>query len=315
MPGSVLWFILVLVALPLAWLAGRRASAIRDHTRRACVIGGVFLLLMGWAVMIHHPATAVELIPVWALARLEGIGAAPLFVFVLAVGWRLASLRRQRAIMIVGMFMGLGYFLHGGLWMMRPTPTSALGHGGSRYFVNQSQDYSCVPAACATSLRMLGVDTHEAEMAELTETRSGTGATLLRALNGISFKLQDSAFTPQLLEPTYDQLLRLQPPMLTPLRYETTRLHMVTILEVRPHLVVIADPQVGIEFISRREFIERYRGQVIAFDGDDDRADLGDVLAQHPYVQDPDAAPIYLRFARTQDALQVQPAIPPMDQP
>lgn len=293
MPGSVVWFIVVLALLPIAWFAGQRASGISDPWRRGCVIGGVFLLLLGWAALIHHPSLAVELIPLSVLARLEGIGAAPLFVFVLGVGWSLASLRRQRAIMILGMFLGFGYFLHGGMWMMRPTPTNAFGRHGERYVVHQSQDYSCVPAACTTALRMIGIKTTEAEMAELTETRAGSGATLLRALNGLNERLKQTGIEPRLLELDYDELMRMQPPMLTPLRYETARLHMVTILEVRPHLVVIADPQVGIEFVSRYEFSQRYRGQVIAFDGGANRASVADVLAQNPLVHDPDLGSPY----------------------
>lgn len=314
MPGSILWFIAVLASLPVAWLAGQRAVAIGDRVRRACVIGGVFLLLLGWAVLIHHPAVAVQLIPLSVLARLEGVGAAPLFVFVLGVGWRHASMRRQRAVMIVGMCLGFGYFVQGGLWMMRPTPTNAFTRDSDDYFVKQSQDYSCVPAACATSLRMLGVNTSEAEMARLTETRAGSGATLLRALNGLSEKLADTDITPQLLEPSYDELANYQPPMLTPLRYDAARLHMVTIIEVRPHLVVVADPQIGIEFVPRKEFELRYRGQVIAFDGGARRADTAAVLAQHPLVLDPDKPAIYPWMVKAEPAeadTLVEPALWP----
>ncbi|MFN3167620.1 MAG: cysteine peptidase family C39 domain-containing protein [Phycisphaeraceae bacterium] len=300
MPGSIVWLIAVLAVLPVAWLAGQRAAAIADPVRRCCVIGAVFLLLLGWAVLIHHPAVAVELIPLTALARLEGIGAAPLFVFVLGVGWRQAMVRRQRAVMVLGMCLGFGYFVQGGLWMLRPTPTNAFTQSGDRYFVEQSQDYSCVPAACATSLRMLGIDTSEAEMAELTETRAGSGATLLRALNGLNEKLADTDIQPRLLEPTFDQLAKYQTPMLTPLRYEAARLHMVTIIEVRPHLVVIADPQVGIEFVPRPVFEKSYRGQVIAFDGGGQRADTKAVLEQHPTLRDPDDPAAYPWLVRAE---------------
>ena len=103
MPGSALWFIGVLLALPTAWFAGRASARIQDPLRRGCVIGAGFLLLLGWAALIRHPALAVQLIPLSALARLEGIGAAPLFIFVIGVGWYMASLKRQRAIMIFGM--------------------------------------------------------------------------------------------------------------------------------------------------------------------------------------------------------------------
>lgn len=290
MPGSALWFVGVLIALPTAWFAGRACAGIRDPWRRGCVIGAGFLLLLGWAALIRHPALAVQLIPLAALARLEGIGAAPLFIFVIGVGWYMATHKRQRVVMIFGMCLGAAYFVQGGLWMMRPTPSNAFAEQADWLIVSQTQDYSCVPAASATAIRMLGLRTTEAEMAELTETREGSGATLLRALNGLNTRLKHTGIEPRLLEPNYDALLRIEPPMLTPVQYETARLHMVTVIEVRPHLIVIADPQAGVEFVSRHQFLEIYRGQVIAFDGDADRATTADVLKQNTYVIDPDTA-------------------------
>lgn len=288
MPGSLVWFILVCAAMLAAWYAGQAVVFIKEPRRRTlCIALGVALLL-GWTALIRHPATAVHIIPVSALARLEGVGAAPLFVFVISVGWAMSSMRRQRALICFGMLLGASYFVQGGMWMMKPTPTSAFGRDSSRYTVTQSQDYSCVPAASATALRLMRIPATEAEMAELSETREGTGATLLRAFNGLSHRLQHTGVEARLLEPDYEQLLRIDPPMLTPLQYEAAMLHMVTIVEVRPHLVVIADPQTGIEFHSRYEFLKRYRGQVIAFDGKANRVSTQEVLAQHPHVLDPD---------------------------
>ena len=290
MPGSALWFVMVAAMLPAAWFGGRACGQIEDKLRRGCVIGLAFALLIAWSMLIRHPALAVQILPLAALARLEGIGAAPLFLFMLGVGWHLAVLKRQRAVMILGMCLGAGYFVQGGLWMMRPTPTNAFDQQDGALVIEQTQDYSCVPAASATALRMLGLNTTEAEMAELTETRAGSGATLLRALNGIDTRLKHTGIEATLLEPDYDTLLRIEPPMLTPVQYEAARLHMVTIIEVRPHLVLLADPQVGVEFISRRKFESIYRGQVIAFDGDAQRATTQDVLEQTWYVVDPDAS-------------------------
>lgn len=288
MPGSALWFVLVAAMLPAAWFGGRACGKIQDKLRRGCVIGLAFALLIGWSLLIKHPALALQIIPLAALARLEGIGAAPLFIFMLGVGWHLAVLRRQRAIMVVGMCLGTAYFVQGGMWMMRPTPTNAFEDDLGNLVVEQTQDYSCVPAASATALRMLGLSATEAEMAELTETRAGTGATLLRALHGIDTRLKHTGIEATLLEQDYDELMRIEPPMLTPVQYEAARLHMVTIVEVRPHLVLIADPQVGVEFMSRRNFEAIYRGQVIAFDGAAQRATPQEVLRQNWYVSDPD---------------------------
>lgn len=289
MPGSALWFVLVAAMLPAAWFGGRACGRIQDKLRRGSVIGFAFLLLIGWSILIKHPALAVQIIPLSALARLEGIGAAPLFLFMLGVGWHLSILKRQRAVMIMGMCLGSAYFVQGGMWMMRPTPTNAFNSGTGPLVVQQTQDYSCVPAATATALRMLGLSASEAQMAELTETRAGSGATLLRALNGLESRLRHTGIEARLLEPDYETLMRLEPPMLTPVQYETARLHMVTIIEVRPHAVLLADPQVGVEFLSRRQFEDIYRGQVIAFEGNADRATTADVLGQNLYVVDPDA--------------------------
>jgi predicted double-glycine peptidase len=290
MPGSALWFVLVAALLPAAWFGGRACGRIQDKLRRGCVIGLAFGLLIGWSVLIKHPALAVQIIPLAALARLEGIGAAPLFIFMLGAGWHLAILKRQRAVMIMGMCLGAAYFVQGGMWMMRPTPSNAFGRDIGRLVIEQTQDYSCVPAASATALRLLGLNTSEGEMAELTETRAGSGATLLRALNGLDTRLKHTGIEASLLQPDYETLLRLEPPLLTPLQYESARLHMVTIIEVRPHLVVVADPQAGVEFISRHRFEQLYRKQVIAFEGSATRLTTADVLEEYFFVIDPDVS-------------------------
>ncbi|MGB0768689.1 MAG: hypothetical protein ACPGYV_13390, partial [Phycisphaeraceae bacterium] len=152
MSGSALWFVGVLLALPTAWWAGRSCATLRDPIKRAVVIGGAVLMLLGWAALIRHPAVAVQVFPVAMLARIEGIGAAPLFVFILGVGWHLATFRRQRAVTVLGLMLGAAYFLQGGLWMMQPTPTNAFEDEMYGLVVPQTQDYSCVPAASATAL-------------------------------------------------------------------------------------------------------------------------------------------------------------------
>lgn len=298
MPGSVLWLVIVIGAMAGAWYAGLGVSRVQDRWRRGCLIGGAVLLLLGWTALIRHPSVALNIIPVSVLARLEGVGAAPLFLFILSVGWRLSTFRRQRAVMVVGMCLCAAYLLQGGMWMVRVTPKDAFGRNQNILVVHQSRDYSCVPAASATTLKMLGQRTDEAEMAELTETRAGSGATLLRALHGIQTRLKHTGIQPRLLEPDYDELGHIQPPMLTPLQYEATRLHMVTIVEVRPHMVVVADPQTGVEFLLRQTFLDLYRGQVIAFEGGARRATTQDVLREFPHLSDPDQVRVLSKLSR-----------------
>lgn len=268
MSGTLIWFLGTAVLLPLMWWAGYRVGKVNDTTRRAVMIGAVMSLLFLWCWLIHHPSVAVEVLPLWLLARIEGVGAAPLFIFVVGVAWSLGHLKRQRAIVVVALFLGAGYFFQGGWWMVKQTPAGAFAQTNNDLAMDvlQSQDYSCVPAACATSLRLLGVMTTEAEMAELTETRPGNGATLIRAMHGLQRRLTDEGIQPQLIEPDYEQLLSIPTPALTPLQYEASQLHMVTILSVLPEGVYVADPAMGIEFIPRARFETLYRRQVIAFE-------------------------------------------------
>ncbi|MFI4860743.1 MAG: cysteine peptidase family C39 domain-containing protein [Phycisphaerales bacterium JB063] len=268
MSASLAWFIGTAIMLPLMWWAGVRVGRVTDPTRRAVYIAVVMGLLFLWCWLIRNPSVAVEVLPLSMLARIEGIGAAPLFIFVVGVAWALGHLKRQRAIVAVALFMGAGYFVQGGWWMVQQTPAGAFAHESysPSMDVLQSQDYSCVPAACATSLRLMGVQTDEAEMARLTETRPGSGATLLRAMHGLKKRLAHEGLEPHLVEPSYDQLMALPTPVLTPLQYEASQLHMVSILNVIAEGVYVADPAVGIEFIPRARFEEIYRRQAIAFE-------------------------------------------------
>lgn len=221
---------------------------------------------MIWAWLTRHPAVAVRVIPLEVLSRMEGIGAAPFFAFVIGVAWSMGELRRQRALIVMASIVGAGYFLQGGLWMLQTTPVAAFAHAGDEMNQRQSQDYSCVPAACATTLRIYGVHTDEAEMARLTETRPGRGATMIRAMRGLDQRLAGSSIRPVLVEPSFDELLGVHPPFMTPLRYETRQLHMVTVLRIDRHRVIIADPATGLEAMTRQQFELLYHGQAIVFE-------------------------------------------------
>ncbi|MEM9414138.1 MAG: cysteine peptidase family C39 domain-containing protein [Planctomycetota bacterium] len=287
MSASLGWFVGTAVMLPLMWWAGVRVGRVADPMRRGVYIAAVMGLLFLWCWLIRNPSVAVQVLPLSMLARIEGIGGAPLFIFVVGVAWSLGHLARQRAIVAVAMLMGAGYFVQGGWWMLQKTPAEAFAieNGESLGEVLQSQDYSCVPAACATSLRLLGIDTDEAEMARLTETRPGSGATLIRAMHGLEQRLADEGLQPQLIEPDYEQLMVLPTPVLTPLQYEPARLHMVSILNVNRLGVYVADPAVGIEFIPRARFEEIYRRQAIAFEYSEQTPPAAIVQARTTWLQ------------------------------
>ncbi len=262
---SVLWFSWLATLALGGFLLGLRIG--RGEARRACGAMILAVALIGlWAWLLHRPSVAVQALPVWLLTHVEGIGAVPLFMFITGVAWSRAVLPHQKRLTILASFFGGLFFLQGSMWMLQSSPRSVLGNNRfTGEIARQSQDFSCVPAACVTALKQLGIETSEAEMADLTQTRAGTGSTLIRALDGLSRRLAGSSWRAELIEPSLDELSSLQMPLLTPMKYHSQQLHMVTILSVRQGVVLIADPESGILNLWRTEFEKFYTGKVIRF--------------------------------------------------
>jgi len=261
---SVNWFIGIALFAALAWTIGVRLGQGPAWVARCSYVVSVGLML-GWGWLIRHPSVAVNMIPVHFLSRIEGVGGVPLFMLVLGVAWARSKVPRQRHVISWAMMLGAIYFVNGGMWLLQETPSSVMGQTVSPSGTRQSQDYSCVPAACATALNLLNIPTTEAQMAELTQVRPGTGATLIRAFDGLSQRLADRAIQPVLLEPTWDQLKRMPMPALTPVQYEPGRRHMVVISRILPDGVWIMDPVEGYMYLTTSAFVEVYRDQVIVF--------------------------------------------------
>ena len=129
----------------------------------------------------------------------------------------------------------------------------------------QSQDYSCVAAASAQALNLLGIKTSERQMAQLTQTRPGTGSTTFRAMHGLNQRLKHSDYTVELLEVSLEDLDQLPLPLMTPLQYEPTRRHMVTIKSVSEDVLHVMDPVDGEVMISWNSMKQVFTGEVLVF--------------------------------------------------
>ncbi len=265
MAVSVGWFVLqAAVALFVLWLGVRVGR--QPTTSLWLWLALALVLIVTWGWLKHNPSVAVYLIDPGAFAYLEGTGGVPGFMFVIgAVYGSSCSRHQRRAAVLAALFGGL-YFLQGGMWMLQTTPSSTLASTIGSAAVLQSQEFSCVPASCATALRIVGMTATEAEMAELTQTRPGTGSTLIRALDALRHRLARSPIRVQLLEPTFPQLAVLPMPALTPLQFKPGQLHMVVILSVDEHGVQIVDPQIGRIRMDRSEFEQVFTRQVIVFE-------------------------------------------------
>jgi predicted double-glycine peptidase len=266
MVASVGWFISLAAVVLLSFAIGCWLG--QGPTRRAWMGWGIGFVLLGvWLYLQRFPAVAVRAIPVEYLRYLEGTALVPIFMLIIGVAWARSRRPRQKVLTYAALALGIYYFLHGGLWMIQPTPANAFGRTVPHSpLVMQSQDYSCVPAACATALNELGYPTTEEDMAELTNTRPRSGATLIRAMEGLKLRLEGTGETVELVQPaSYEELLVVPLPALTPLHYEAARLHMVTLTHVNKDGVWVADPVSGEILLRRDEFMRYFIGQVLIF--------------------------------------------------
>ena len=265
MEQSANWFMIqALVASAALWWGAHVGRGSSMRMRLWLTVGFITLGCWGW--LKHHPAVAVNAIPPRILYYIEGTGAVPAFMLIVGMAYTRSKLPRQKRVAALALGLGIIYFLQGGMWMVQTTPPQSFAGTSEQAIVMQSQEYSCVPASCATALNLLGLPTNESEMAELTRTHPGTGATLIRALEALRVKVAGNDMRVNLYAPTYSQLRGLPMPALTPLQFESRRQHMVVLLGVDKNGVRMADPQAGAVYMDRDEFERVYTQQVIVFE-------------------------------------------------
>ncbi|WP_432799973.1 cysteine peptidase family C39 domain-containing protein [Poriferisphaera sp. WC338] len=269
MLSSAGWFFIIAVLAVLGWTLGLHLGQHKNQnaSRIGLILGILFLGI--WVWLLRHPSLALNIIPLGILSKIEGVAAVPFFMLIVGIARGKSNVPRQRHLTGWACVLGAIYFLHGGIWMLQTTPAKSLAQEvDPSTLVRQSQYYSCVPAACATVLNRLGYPTTEAEMAVLTETRPRTGATLLRAMHGLQQSLKYTTYNVKLIEPDVDQLKTIPLPALTPLQFESTQQHMVTILAVNKYGIRIADPSDGILFFDWPQFETYFRNKVIIVEQD-----------------------------------------------
>lgn len=241
MSESALWFVALLAGGVAAFFAAMRLGSSRQRAIYAFGWLGLFLIALVW--LQKHPATALALLPSHVLIHLEGTAVFPAAMAILGVAWAQGRRRRQRVLTGVAVVVAGMCFMHGARWMVQPTP-SVIGSGEA--VVTQSTDYSCVAAACATALNQLNVPTNEADMMTLARVKAGSGATMMRALDGLNRRLDQSPWRARLVDMHGGDALLTQAPALVALRLGKWNSHLVTIVESHEHYVVIADPVDGL---------------------------------------------------------------------
>ncbi len=264
MEPTVSWFVSIASLSSLAWAGGYYMGRLSAGHARAVLIGGLACTGI-WVWLHYHPAVAVKMIPLSVLAQIEGVGGVPFFMLLLGLAWSRSHVARQKRLVGWAVVFGAVFFLNGGLWMLQSTPEQSFAGTISQEPVKQSQEYACVPAACAQALDLLGLPTSERQMAKLTQTRPGTGSTTLRAMQGLTQRLEGSPYSVELIQPSLEELRTLPCPALTPLQYEKTRKHMVTITRVDSNGLRITDPINGPMLVHWSNLETLFTGEVLVF--------------------------------------------------
>ena len=261
---SLEWFLLIaLTSISAGGIGMALGRGTPRRWRLAMVLSVVALAACVW--MVRHPAVSVRLIPLEVVSHLEGVAPVPIVMLLLGLAWSISRVPRQRAMVAMGGVVTAGFFVWGGMWMLQNTPEDAFDNSFAGGPVMQSQSYSCVAATTASTLNLLGLSTTEAEMASLTRTRAGMGATNVRALQGIRQRLIGTGYGAELVEASFAELEAMPVPAITSLRLARSNLHMVTLLQITPNGAWVLDPQEGCIFYEADELRGIYNGELIVF--------------------------------------------------
>ncbi|MDY7110098.1 MAG: hypothetical protein SYC29_15815 [Planctomycetota bacterium] len=284
MPLSAIWFIILLLIglaciAPGWWLGAQKNTGVRI----GALIATLGLIVLA-AIPRFMPTLLHTTLPLLISIHLEGVLATFPWMILVGLVWAghfTANLRRAAPLMLV---LGIVYFLFGGVWMVLPNiqpdePEARTDQG----LTLQSRGDTCVPAACASALRLMGIETTEAKMCAVVQAKPGRGSTLARAAFGLRAYLAERGITVRLEDFDADEVVwEAQPdrPVLVVIRSNLAADHMVVVLGRLGEGVVIANPSPGVhggvrpmrvklnpgfQMYEPEGFARLYRGGAIVF--------------------------------------------------
>jgi len=164
---------------------GRQLKLCSKKTAR-WVMALIVLLIAVAALPRFFPTLLYTLLLLSACVWLEGIPACFPWMLMTGTLWTgpfTKRLRRPARLMVV---LGLVYFLFGSIWMILPNVQIPVRENRTGYGLTlQARPDTCVAAASATALRMMGIGTTENEMCYVTMVKPTRGSTLTRAAYGL----------------------------------------------------------------------------------------------------------------------------------
>jgi len=290
---SFVWFWVLLDLAALSLMLGRMAGRLNQPLVRIAASLGFALVALA-AAPKFHPTLLHQALSLHYSIWLEGVLAVFPWMFLVGVLWtsEFGQSHQRTAVLLV--ILGGAYYLFGGVWMVLPDVVPSeheirTGDGDSLEdgVTLQSRPDTCVPAACATALRRMGIPATELEMCSVVMARPGRGSTLARAAYGLSEYLDrrgirvsiqgfDALVIAHLAQPSR--------PILVTIRSNLAMDHMVVVMGRVGSGVIIANPSPGnhanvspmniqtnpgYEMYTLKDFEQLYRGAAIVFESDE----------------------------------------------
>ena len=130
----------------------------------------------------------------------------------------------------------------------------------------QTTGYTCVAASMVTMLRAKGITADETEMARLSYTQVGGGATDSRALWALQRKLEGTGWAPRYRALDREGLIKASKPCMVQLDWGYFVSHMVPVMAADAETVVIGDPLSGERRVPMSKFEAQWKGNAITID-------------------------------------------------
>ncbi len=255
-----------IVGAGAAYVAGV-ALARRSRAVWSLALGVSFALVLCWPLMRVFPVGVIELLGAPAVACIELTALAIPAAMLFAIGAeRVPRASDRRAIRWLVIVLAV-YFMKAGWWM---TPAGVGAVGPTKIdmegICRQTTEYTCVAASMVTMLRAHGVEAEEREMAELSRTQVGGGATDSRALWALDLKLAGTAWRARYVSVRPGELASVPKPCMVQLNWGFFTSHMVPLLRADEKDVVIGDPLGGLRRMSLESFRRQWKGQAIVLE-------------------------------------------------
>ena len=145
-------------------------------------------------------------------------------------------------------------------------PFGDLGHKSRGGICLQTSDYTCGAASAVNFLSALGIEATEKEMARECGVLPLRGVTMAGAWWGVEKRVREKGLSAALVRPSFEELLRLPPPVMLSTRYGVLLDHMVVLTgvkEVAEGFALIADPLSGSTVWSLEDLRARWLGEAI----------------------------------------------------